>query len=90
MQKGDVGTVIALDTSIDISTASTAEIKYKKPSGATGTWVGSASDTEVQYTTISGDINEVGIWSLQAHVVLAAWNGYSSIVDVTVGEQILI
>lgn len=76
--KDDFGTVLDLDAGEDVSDASSLRIYFKKPSGATGSW---AADLEgvslLRYVTETGDINEDGIWSLQARVVTAAgtWRG---------------
>ncbi|MEW6754729.1 MAG: hypothetical protein AB1505_27670 [Candidatus Latescibacterota bacterium] len=59
----DVGTVLALDTGVDLSAASQVQILYRKPSGTTGAWVGEASSTKAVDTTQEGDIDEVGTWS---------------------------
>lgn len=88
MQKGDIGTVIILDTGEDISTATLVKIRYKKPNGDTGEWTASVNSTEVRYTTLAGDIDQTGDWEMQAYVELAAWQGYSAIVEVPVGEQL--
>ena len=62
----DIGTVILLDTGTALAGASAVAIAYKKPSGKTGTWTGSVSaTTKISYTTVSGDLDEAGIWLLQ-------------------------
>ena len=33
---------LILDTNVDVSTATTTDIKYTKPDGTTGTWTGAA------------------------------------------------
>ena len=76
--KGDYNTVIDLDVGEDISTASTYRIYYEKPSGATGYWTASLQGTSiVRYTTVNGDLDEAGVWSLQARVTTASglWRG---------------
>lgn len=60
---------IQLGTGIDLSAAGTVQIAYKKPSGATGTWVAvvvSAPQGTISYTTATTDLDESGAWSLNA------------------------
>ena len=80
---GDVGTVIRLvvqdqdEAILDVSSASTKQIIFRKPSGATLTKVASFStdgtDGRIQYATIAGDIDESGIWQMQGYVVTPTW-----------------
>ena len=72
----DVGTEIILDTRVDISAATTANILYTKPDGTTGTWVGVVYDTtKVKYTVVTDDLDVTGDWKLQVSVVLPSWSG---------------
>lgn len=64
----DYGIEIRLDTEIDLSNFDTAKILYEKPSGTTGEWTASVDGTEVIYITKENDIDEVGLWTLQAQV----------------------
>lgn len=76
--KDDYNTVIDLDVGEDISAASTYRIYYEKPGGTTGFWAASLQGTSiVRYTTVNGDLDEAGVWSLQARVTTASglWRG---------------
>lgn len=76
--EGDIGTVIELDTNVDISSASTRRIYYTKPGGTVSYWAADLVGTSrLSYTTESGDLDEDGVWSLQAYVVTAGgtWRG---------------
>jgi hypothetical protein len=59
----------------DISTATTIELLATRPSGASTTWTavldGDGTDGLVAYLTQADDLDEVGLWSIQAHVILA-------------------
>lgn len=67
-----VGLPIYLDTTITLTGALLLAIKVRKPSGSEVTWVGSLSGTkEIVYTTVSGDLDEPGVYDLQAYVQLA-------------------
>ena len=77
---GDIGTTIIVDTGIDLTGATTLELKVQKPSGAESTWTATiadgytAPDGLLQYVTQSGDLDEVGSWKLQAHRIATGVN----------------
>lgn len=78
VHKGDVGTVITLETTKDISSDASPEIHVKKPSGGTAVWVGSVSGTTaIEYTTIADDLDEIGVYELWAFATLQSgtWHG---------------
>ena len=57
------------DLPISIAGASTLQIKFRKPSGTVITRTATAvsgSDTSITYTTVAGDLDEVGIFCVQA------------------------
>lgn len=83
---------LVLETGIDVSATDVQEILYWKPSGATGVW-DSVSDnvtvenlTDLKRDLVDGDIDEIGIWKFQAHVVVSASSrdGYGDIVSLDV------
>lgn len=87
--KDDIGVVIQLDTGETVTGASAVAIKYRKPSGTTGTWTGTASTQYIQYTTQAGDIDEAGTWVLQAYVTgLAGFTGHGNFARMNVEEPI--
>jgi len=80
---------IELDTSYDISAATSAKILYKKPDGTTGEFVGVVSDTtKVSYTVDVGDIDQDGTWVMQALVVIGGLSGYGNKAFVTVESSL--
>jgi hypothetical protein len=82
---GDVGTDIILDAGEDITAQTTLLIKYKKPSGLTGSWSATVyQTTKGKYTTVSGDLDESGTWKLQLYVVLPAWSGHGEVAKLPV------
>lgn len=73
---GDVGTEILLDTGVDISAATVAKIKVKKPTGAALDWTATISGTRsVRYVIQTGDLDVAGRWKLQAYVEMPGWKG---------------
>lgn len=66
---------------VNISSATKIDVVLKKPSGTvvtkTGVLIGNGSDGRYKYVTVSGDLNESGRWQIQAHLVLAGFDGRS-------------
>jgi len=72
--KGQTALIIRLTTNQDI-TGATVYVKYKKPSGATGSWPASittASTGVISYAINNADdLDEVGVWTFWAYVEFA-------------------
>lgn len=90
IQVGDVGAAISVDVSDigDVSLAANILIKYLKPSGEEGQWVGTVSGSTMEYTTVDGDVDEDGVWYLQATFDLGTWRGSSKVTSITVGKNL--
>ncbi|UJX41683.1 hypothetical protein K9F62_02995 [Desulfovibrio sp. JY] len=75
---GDIGTVIVLDVGQDI-TGATVAMRVKKPDGSIVTWDAVVTDdaTGISHTIAAGELNESGIYRVQAVVALAdaSWSG---------------
>ncbi|MHA1661890.1 MAG: hypothetical protein ACTSWQ_00845 [Candidatus Thorarchaeota archaeon] len=90
----DVGTQITLNieednSPVDVSGASSANIRYKKPgvNGASGSWTATIGTTDISYITVEDDLDAVGVWQLQAEINgLTTWSGSSTIIEMTVKE----
>lgn len=58
---------------IDLSTATTKDLIFKKPGGDILTKGASfytdGTDGVIYYTSVSGDLSENGRWKMQAHIV---------------------
>lgn len=78
IHQGDIGTMFKI-TILDqngepkpLSSYTTKQLIFKKPSGTTLTKTASfltdGSDGIIYYTSISGDLDETGVWKLQAYV----------------------
>lgn len=61
---------------VDISSATTKEIKFKKSNGSTFTqsvsFVTDGTDGKIKYLSVDGDLDLIGIWQIQARVVLSS------------------
>lgn len=88
IHQNDVGTVITInivdcdDDAIDISSAGTKQIIFKKPSGSLLTKDASFStdgtDGKIKYVGASGDFDEIGSWKVQAYIVVGSYSWKSS------------
>lgn len=68
---------------MDISAATTKELIFVKPSGdkltKTASFYTDGTDGILSYVTVSGDLNEIGTWQFQGHVVIGSGDFTSSI-----------
>jgi len=84
----DIGTKFLLTikdgtTAEDISGATTKEIIFQKPDGTSITKSGifetDGTDGKIYCTSVAGDLDQTGTWTLQAKVVIASGTYHSSI-----------
>lgn len=76
---GDVGFIIEVPfvdeeaDAIDISTATTKQIKIQRPDGSrltkTASFSGTGTDGKIQVATVSTDLNSVGLYEYQGYAV---------------------
>lgn len=98
MQVGDVGTSINLTvhdqdgTIVNISSSSLTVISFRKPNGATTSRVASfttnGSDGQMRYITVNGDLDQEGLWEIQAVITMPTGKWYSEVKKVVIGPQI--
>ena len=103
LRKNDVGTVLRWTASengvaVDVSAATIKQVKFVKPNGGevTRNLVNStkSSDTKdgtdgrVEYTTISGDLDQKGTYKWQLFFNLSTWNGSSQSGTFTVEDTL--
>ena len=90
---GDIGTIIRLTVkedgvAVDLSSATTKELVFKKPNGTTvsktALFETDGTDGILQYTTIAGDLDVAGRWKVQANLELASWSGHTQAVTFSV------
>jgi hypothetical protein len=83
---------LILDTGIDISGYTTLLMRFKRPDGTTGEWSASLHSTNhkwMEYTTYDYDLDQDGIWAIQAYVESAAAFLHGKWVDFTVYNPII-
>lgn len=82
---------IVLDTNVNLSAvgATGLAIKYKKPSGETGTWSASITETtKLIYNFTNTDLDEIGLWQAQAFFTVAGKNAYCDITNFEVTQKL--
>jgi hypothetical protein len=79
-------------TPVDISGASLITFVYKKPDDTTITknavFTTDGTDGQIQYITIAADIDQVGVWCLQAEVTLPTGTYRTSLVKFDVERKL--
>lgn len=78
VHNADIGTIFRLTivdtagTAIDVSTAAVKYVYFQKPDGTkkkkTAAFYTDGSDGIIQYTSVSGDIDQTGLWQVQGYV----------------------
>ena len=87
----DIGTLIRLNTGVDISTASKCKIIAKPPFGSTIDLAATIIDkTKLQHTKLANTLAKPGIWQLQAYVEFAGVGEYcGEIVQLTIYKSLV-
>ena len=79
----EVGTVIQLNTGIDLSLAESVSIYVKNPDCEYVVWPATVvsiwgSNSYVQYTIQAGDLPYPGTYTVQPYIVLPNWQGWGT------------
>ena len=97
IRKDDFGTVFnatVLDggTAVDISTTTKKEFVFEKPNKTLltvdGTFNTDGTDGKMRYTTVSGDLNDAGNWSVQTKFTFASTFWTSDVFKFKVHENL--
>jgi hypothetical protein len=79
---GDIGTVFSVNVGVTVASATSYLFKVTKPSGAIQDWTCTVdSTTSFKYAVKYGDLNEDGIYHLQAYATYPDWSGRSETID---------
>lgn len=69
---------------LDISTSTSKIIYFTKPDGSllvkTASFVTDGTDGQVHYATIDGDLDQPGMWKIQAAIEFGSGSMYSSVI----------
>ncbi len=94
----DIGTKLELEVledsvAVDISTASTKDITLQRPDGTTivheGVFTTDGTEGKVYFTTSLGDLSMEGTYYIQVYIALATWQGYSTIGEFEVHDNLV-
>ena len=99
IHKGDIGTVFEITLAgangqpIDISAATTGSIIFDKPEKngvvvMTPTFVTDGTDGKIKYSSTASFLDAVGVWAIQAEIVLPTGTWRSCIEKFHVHENI--
>lgn len=90
----DIGTVFELTVKdsanaiVDLSTATVLNITFKKSDDTivtkTASLVTDGTDGKMQYITVAGDLDLVGLWKIQGDITSPSWTGTTNIDTFTV------
>lgn len=91
LQKNEIGSTIRAvlrrsDGSIfDVSTATVKQLIFRKPTSEkltkTASFYTDGSDGKIQYITIAGDLDTIGVWTIQGYIELASGEVWKSRVE---------
>lgn len=79
VRQNDIGVVFEVTlqdkgVAVDLTGNSALELVFRKPDGTrlnkTAALSGGATLGVIKYTSISGDLDQIGSWSLQAHIII--------------------
>ena len=85
IHRSDIGTVFKVTiqdstSAVNVSTATTKQMVFQKPGGSKLTkdaaFFTNGSDGIITYTTVSGDLDEEGMWKLQGYIILSGGNTF--------------
>lgn len=98
VHNGDIGTVFEATITdagvvVDISSATTKDLNFLKPSAATlnkaAVFTTDGTDGKIRYVTLSGDLDEDGKWSIQGHVVFGGGSWKTNVVEFNVFGNVI-
>lgn len=94
----NIGTVFSVtvydetNTLVNVSGASVAEMLFYLPDTTIYTRSGVLQNAGIsgvmQYTSVSGDLNQIGMWRYQGHITYGGRNLYTDITDFRVSNNI--
>lgn len=94
----DIGTILKMTIKngasvVDLSTTTTKNIHFEKPSGATtqrnASFVTDGTDGIIKYTSVSGDFDESGVWQMQVYIINLLGQWKTNIVEFSVFPNLI-
>jgi len=95
LHQGDIGSTIQLTiledgVAVDLTSATSAVISFKKPSGEVierdGDFSAAPLTGLVEYVVVDGDLDENGVWQAQVILEISGGTFHSTIFSFTVGD----
>ena len=72
----DIGTEILIDMQEDLSSATSITLRIQKPDKTTTTWTPTVvNDDYLRYYLQSGDVDDVGVYTIQPNLTIGSWTG---------------
>jgi len=87
---GDVGTIIIIDTGIDISSASVIKINVMDPKRERWEWTAMVDPTNnkfIRYIVKEGDFKHSGFYFLQPYIELPSWKGSGETCRIRINKE---
>lgn len=73
LRKNEVGVPLRVETTLDLSAASSTKLRVRKPDGKLVDWTdGTVDGSAITYLTKAGDLDKVGPYVIVAHVEYAS------------------
>ena len=86
---GDIGTEVVLDCGTPLATAIVMQIRARGPKNSRKTFTATLeAPNSIVYSLLSGDLDQPGLWKLQAYVELPGWKGYGAVAEIIVVEPV--
>ena len=86
--KDAVGVDIILDCGADITGATDTKIKVEKPDGTEVEWAATIYNSNyLKYTTVADDLDQEGVYKMQAYLTLSGFTGAGDTVSVRVYDE---
>lgn len=79
---GQSNILLTLDTKIPLVGATATRILYTKPNGLKGFWPATVVGTTLEYQLLNNDVDQAGVWKIQAYVEISGRKAYGQITEV--------
>ena len=85
---GDVGVQFIVDCGENITGATNTSLKVKRPDKTEVEWSATIHESNyLTYTTISGDLEQVGKYYIQASLSLGVWTGLGETAELIIHDD---
>lgn len=85
--RGDIGILIKVDMKEDVSTATGLNLEVQKPNGEIAKWTPTVNGDFLEYTTLAGDLNVVGVYKISPILTTGTFSGRGKTVTLEVADK---